>query len=90
MHWLRDCLSLCKRHCYGIVGFVAIEPPDAERFLRCPKCQAVAATADSLGRSVVYIKCTACGEKWTIPERRKTPRTTDRNPRFSPDPHDHS
>jgi tRNA(Ile2) C34 agmatinyltransferase TiaS len=55
---------------------------DAERFLRCPKCQAVAATADTLGRSVVYIRCTACGETWTIPERRKAPRDTDRKPRF--------
>jgi predicted Zn finger-like uncharacterized protein len=80
---------LCERRGYGIVEFVGTEPPDAERFLRCPKCQAVAATADSLGRSVVYIRCTACGETWTIPERRKTPRTTDRKPRFPADPHEH-
>jgi DNA-directed RNA polymerase subunit RPC12/RpoP len=61
---------------------------DAERFLRCPKCQAVAATADTLGRSVVYVRCTACGEKWVIPERRKAARTDDRNPRFPGHPDD--
>ena len=63
-------------------------PLEGERFLRCPKCQAVAATADTLGRSVVYVRCTACGETWTISERRKTPRTTERKPRFPADPHD--
>jgi hypothetical protein len=67
---------------------VGHEQPDADRFLRCPKCQAVSAKADTLGRTVVYVRCTACGETWTISERRKTPRESDRSARFPVNPSD--
>jgi hypothetical protein len=42
----------------------------------------VSAKADSLGRTVVYVRCIACGETWTIPERRKTVRQNNRSARF--------
>ena len=64
------------------------EQTDAERFLRCPKCQAVSAKADILGRTVVYVRCTACGETWTIAERRNTPRESDRSARVPLNPGD--
>jgi transcription elongation factor Elf1 len=59
---------------------------DVDRFLSCPKCNAVAARADTLGRSVVYLVCGACGETWTIAERRKTSRIDNRAARFSHTP----
>jgi transcription elongation factor Elf1 len=59
---------------------------DVDRFLSCPKCNAVAARADSLGRSIVYLVCGACGETWTIAERRKTTRADNRTARFSQAP----
>ena len=52
------------------------------RFLSCPRCNAVSAKAESLGRTVVYVRCEACGETWTIPERRKTVRQSNRAARF--------
>jgi uncharacterized C2H2 Zn-finger protein len=62
------------------------EPPDisadTERFLFCPKCNAVAAKADTLGRTVVYLRCEACGETWSIVERRRVSREHTRAPRF--------
>jgi hypothetical protein len=58
-------------------------PNEPERFLSCPKCNAVGARAEKFGRSVVYVRCGACGETWTIAERRKTARQTDRTARFS-------
>jgi transcription elongation factor Elf1 len=53
-----------------------------ERFLSCPKCNAVSAKAETLGRTIVYVRCGACGETWTIPERRKGTRENSRTPRF--------
>lgn len=55
-----------------------------ERFLNCPKCNAVAGKTDALGRTVVYLRCAACGEKWSIPERRHS----DRAARFPLTPPD--
>ena len=57
---------------------------DGERFLNCPKCNAVAARTETLGRSVVYVRCGACGEAWTINERRTVPRKNVRAPGFPP------
>jgi predicted Zn finger-like uncharacterized protein len=54
---------------------------EPERFLNCPKCNAVAAKAETLGRRVVYVRCGACGETWTIPERRKVSRPSNRTTR---------
>jgi len=65
--------------------FDSTEP---ERFLSCPRCNAVSAKADSLGRTVVYVRCGACGETWTIPERRKTVRQSNRAARFPIPPAD--
>jgi len=48
----------------------------------------VSAKADSLGRTVVYVRCAACGETWTIPERRKTVRQNNRAARFPMPPAD--
>ena len=61
---------------------------EAARFLTCPKCNAVDAKADTLGRSVVYVRCGACGETWTIPERRKVTRQSNRGARFTTTPPD--
>lgn len=61
---------------------------EPERFLYCPKCNAVAAKTESLGRSVVYVRCGACGETWTIPERRKVSRQGNRSARFPLPPSD--
>jgi predicted Zn finger-like uncharacterized protein len=58
------------------------------RFLSCPRCNAVSAKAESLGRTVVYVRCGACGETWTIPERRKTVRQNNRAARFPVPPAD--
>lgn len=58
--------------------------PGPERFLHCPACHAVAAREDTLGRTVVYMRCAACGETWTIPERRRGGRDAARTPRFVP------
>jgi phage FluMu protein Com len=55
---------------------------EAERFLHCAKCNAVAARAETLGRAVVYVRCAACGETWTIAERRKMSRQNSRAARF--------
>jgi predicted Zn finger-like uncharacterized protein len=55
---------------------------EPQRFLSCPKCNAVAAKAESLGRTLVYVRCSACGETWTIAERRKAARAIDRSARF--------
>ena len=55
---------------------------EAERFLNCPKCNAVGAKAETLGRTIVYVRCRACGEVWSIPERRKVSRQNDRAARF--------
>jgi phage FluMu protein Com len=55
---------------------------EAERFLHCAKCNAVAARAERLGRAVVYVRCGACGEAWTIAERRNTSRQNSRAARF--------
>ncbi len=55
---------------------------EPERFLNCPTCNAVAAKEETLGRSVVYMRCSACGERWTISERRKSGREPGRAPRF--------
>ena len=56
---------------------------EAERFLRCAKCSATAAKAERLGRAVVYVRCTACGEGWSFPERRKVSRPNSRAARFN-------
>jgi len=55
---------------------------EPERFLNCPTCHAVAAREETLGRTVVYMRCGACGERWAISERRKTGREPGRAPRF--------
>ena len=55
---------------------------EAERFLHCAKCNAVAARAETLGRAVVYVRCDACGETWTIAERRTMSRQNSRAARF--------
>lgn len=55
---------------------------EPERFLYCPKCNAIGAKAETLGRTVVYVRCRACGEAWSIPERRKTSRENNRAARF--------
>ena len=55
---------------------------EPQRFLSCPKCNAVAANAESLGRTLVYMRCGGCGETWTIPERRKATRENTRRARF--------
>jgi tRNA(Ile2) C34 agmatinyltransferase TiaS len=55
---------------------------EPQRYLSCPKCNAVAAQAESLGRTIVYMRCAGCGETWTIAERRKTSRENTRTPRF--------
>jgi transcription elongation factor Elf1 len=57
-------------------------PHEPERFLSCPKCNAVSAKAETLGRTLVYVRCSACGETWTIAERRKAARAKDRSARF--------
>lgn len=57
---------------------------EPERFLNCPTCNAVAAKEETLGRTVVYVICGACGERWTISERRKSGREPGRAPRFGP------
>ena len=57
---------------------------EAERFLKCPKCDAIAGKTEALGRTVVYLQCAACGEKWSIPERRHS----DRAARFPLTPPD--
>jgi transcription elongation factor Elf1 len=56
---------------------------EAKRFLYCPTCNAVAAKAETVGRTVVYLRCGACGEAWSIVERRKVSRQHTRAPRFS-------
>jgi phage FluMu protein Com len=56
---------------------------EPERFLSCPKCNAVAAKAETLGRTLVYVRCSACGETWTIAERRKATPGRDRSARFA-------
>ena len=56
---------------------------EADRFLQCAKCKATAAKAERLGRAVVYVRCGACGEAWSIAERRKTTRRSGRVARFS-------
>lgn len=61
---------------------------DTERFLYCPKCNALAAKAETLGRAVVYVRCGACGERWSIPERRKVSRQGNRAARFPLTPPD--
>jgi phage FluMu protein Com len=57
-------------------------PSEPQRFLSCPKCNAVAAKAETLGRTLVYVKCGACGETWTIAERRHATRENKRTARF--------
>jgi tRNA(Ile2) C34 agmatinyltransferase TiaS len=59
---------------------------ESERFVSCPKCNAVAARAETLGRTIVYMRCAGCGETWTIPERRKVSRDNDRGARFPRNP----
>jgi hypothetical protein len=39
--------------------------------LRCPKCNTPQVKAASLAGSFVYLRCTACAEVWSIPERRE-------------------
>jgi hypothetical protein len=55
---------------------------EPERFLYCPKCNAIGAKAERLGRAVVYVRCGACAERWSIPERRKMARRNSRSARF--------
>jgi tRNA(Ile2) C34 agmatinyltransferase TiaS len=55
---------------------------EPQRFLSCPKCNAVSAKAETLGRTLVYLRCAACGETWTIAERRKATRENNRTARF--------
>lgn len=57
-------------------------PNDPARFLCCPRCNAVSAKAETLGRTLVYVRCGACGEVWSIPERRKATRENTRAARF--------
>jgi len=45
---------------------------------QCPKCDAKAAKAATLTGRFVYLRCSACGEVWVIPERREFPRNPDR------------
>jgi predicted Zn finger-like uncharacterized protein len=59
---------------------------EPDRFLQCPRCNAVSVRTESLGRSVVYVRCIACGEVWTIAERRKSVRENDRSARYPPEP----
>jgi len=59
---------------------------EPDRFVQCPRCNAVSARIDTLGRTVVYVRCGACGERWTIAERRKSPRENDRSARFPLEP----
>lgn len=40
----------------------------------CPKCPAHSVKAATLTERFVYLRCGACGEVWSIPERRRTPR----------------
>jgi len=55
---------------------------EPQRYLSCPKCNAVAAKAETLGRAIVYMRCGGCGETWTIAERRKISRENTRAARF--------
>lgn len=41
----------------------------------CPKCPADSVKAATLTARFVYLRCGACGEVWSIPERRRTPRS---------------
>jgi len=66
----------------------AFDSAESGRFLSCPRCNAVAAKAETLGRTVVYVRCGACGETWTIPERRKNVRQSNRAARFPIPPAD--
>jgi hypothetical protein len=63
-------------------------PNEPERFLSCPQCNAVGAKAEKLGRTVVYLRCGACGEAWAIAERRKATRENNRAARFPLNPTD--
>ena len=44
----------------------------------CAECQAHDVTAVTRTALVVYIRCKQCGAVWTLAERRKSPRSTDR------------
>jgi hypothetical protein len=60
--------------CHG--GATVNTPPDlsAARVLYCPTCGAVAAKAETVGPTVVSLRCVACGEAWSIFERRRVSR----------------
>jgi hypothetical protein len=39
--------------------------------LRCPKCNAPHVKAATLAGAFVYLRCVACAEVWSMPERRE-------------------
>ena len=43
----------------------------ADIHLRCPKCHTPHVKAASLAGAFVYLRCTACSEVWSMPERRE-------------------
>jgi predicted Zn finger-like uncharacterized protein len=42
----------------------------------CPACASTRVAAASLAERFVYLRCSDCGEVWSIAERRAIPRTT--------------
>jgi uncharacterized Zn finger protein len=43
----------------------------------CPFCSDCRVQSVVVTRMVVYMRCDACGQVWTFPERRQLPRETD-------------
>ncbi len=43
----------------------------------CARCNGPRVQGVMMTRLVVYLRCEGCGEVWSIPQRRKAPRTDD-------------
>ncbi len=80
---LRESLIAKRKSLWHLVTMESLRPShEPQRFLSCPKCNAVSAKAETLGRTIVYIRCAACGERWTITERRTSSRANNRAARY--------
>jgi phage FluMu protein Com len=69
--------------CHVIVVRSVEQPPSPDvDFVRCPKCDAAAATGLSVSTQAVIVRCGECGTLWQIDERRKAARESRRSTKF--------